>query len=143
MRSAIGVEHARTALFRLPAPGRLLVESAKGPWIVRPDGSKRLLGPYREASWSPHGLFLAATGRDELAAVEPGGRVHWTLARPAVRFPRWTGTRTDTRIAYLTGGRLHLVAGDGTGDREIARAAPVAAAWRPGTRILAYATPIP
>ena len=78
---------------------------------MQPDGSKRLLGPYLEAAWSPHGLFVAVTKPDELAAVEPSGSVHWTLARPDVLRPRWVGTRTDTRIAYFTAGRLHLVAG--------------------------------
>jgi hypothetical protein len=108
---------------------------------VQADGSRRRLGSYREASWSPHGLFVAATRRNELAALDPKGRVRWALSRPSVRFPRWTGTRSDTRIAYLTRSRLHVVAGDGTGDRDIAGAAAVAPAWRPGTRTLAYATP--
>jgi len=143
LRKAIGVEHAQRALFRLPAPGRLLVESAEGPWIVQADGSKRLLGPYRDASWSPHGLFVAATRRDELAALEPGGDVHWTLSRRDVAFPRWTGSRTDTRIAYLTGSRLHVVGGDGRGDVDaggLPAAARVAPAWRPGARrLIAYA----
>jgi hypothetical protein len=65
--------------------------------------------------------------------------VRWTLARRAPRFPAWTGTRTDTRIAYLSGGRLRIVAGDGTGDHAVGPAAPVAPAWRPGPgRVLAY-----
>src|SRR5437762_2067872 len=75
LRKAIGVQHAQPALFRLPAPGRLLVQSVEGPWVVQPDGSKRLLGPYLEAAWSPHGLFVAVTKPDELAAVEPSGSV--------------------------------------------------------------------
>jgi hypothetical protein len=59
-----------------------------------------------------------------------------------VRFPRWAGTHTDTRIAYLSGGTLRVVAGDGTGDRAIGPAAPVAPAWRPGAAFtLAYAGP--
>jgi hypothetical protein len=142
LRKAIGVEHAQPALFGLPAPGRLLVESPQGPWIVQQDGSKRLLGPYREAAWSPHGLFVAVTRSDELAAVEPGGDVHWTLARRDVRFPSWTGTRTDTRIVYLSGSRLHVVGGDGRGDVDaggLPAAARVAPAWRPGpARAVAY-----
>ena len=80
---------------------------------------------------------------NELAALEPDGSVRWKLARPNVRFPRWGGSRTDTRIAYLTGGRLHVVAGDGTGDVDaggLPAAAPVAPAWRPGSRhAVAYA----
>src|SRR5205814_222362 len=51
------------------------------------------------------------------------------------RFPRWTGTLTDTRIAYLAGTRLHVVGGDGRGDVDaggLPAAARVAPAWRPG-----------
>lgn len=138
-RKAVGVEKAQPALFSLPTPGQLLVTSRAGAWIVRADGSKRLLGRYRDATFSPHGLYVAATRANELVALDAKGNVRWTLARPAPRFPAWTGTRTDTRIAYLSGGSLHVVAGDGTGDRTIGRAAPIAPAWRPGpARVLAY-----
>ena len=34
VRRTIGVEHAAPALFRLPAPGRLLVSGAGGTWVV-------------------------------------------------------------------------------------------------------------
>src|SRR6266487_4598474 len=100
LRRAVGIEHARRALFSLPGGGRLLVQSSSGVWVVHADGSKRRLPGYQEASWSPHGLFLAATKRDELAALTDTGDVHWTLARPHVHFASWTGTLTDTRIAY-------------------------------------------
>ena len=59
-------------------------------------------------------------------------------------FPRWAGTHSDTRIAYLSRSGLHVVAGDGTGDRTgcadlVARVAPT---WRPGPdRVLAFAAP--
>jgi hypothetical protein len=135
-----GREHARPALSALPAPGRLLVTSRSGPWVVRADGSKRLLGRYGEATWSPRGLFVAATQGRQLVALEPGGRVHWTLARPSpVHAPRWSPS--GFRIAYLTHGSLRVVAGDGTGDRELAAAvAPAPPAWRPGAgHVLAYA----
>jgi WD40 repeat protein len=147
LRDAVGregVKRTQPALVSLPAPGRLLVGSAKGTWVVQADGSRRLLGSYRDASWSPHGLYVAVTRRDQLLAIEPQGRVHWALARPNVRHPRWTGTRTDTRIAYLSGSRLHLVAGNGTKDVDLCgepAAANVAPAWRPGPgRVLAYVT---
>jgi dipeptidyl aminopeptidase/acylaminoacyl peptidase len=135
-----GREHARPALASLPAAGRLLVVSREGPWVVRSDGSKRLLGRYGDATWSPHGLFVAATQGDQLVALEPGGRVRWTLARPApVSDPRWSPS--GYRIAYRTGPSLRVVAGDGTGDRELARGVAAApAAWRPGpAHVLAYA----
>jgi hypothetical protein len=141
VRESIGIRKAQPALFSLPASGRLLVTSSAGSWVVSRDGSKRLLGPYREASWSPFGHFVVAARANELAALDPQGGVRWTIARPRARFPRWGGSRTDTRIAYLSGGRLRLVAGDGTGDRLLAEAvSPVAPAWRPGSRfVLAYA----
>jgi hypothetical protein len=133
VREIVGVERAQPALVSLPGGGRLLVASDPGIWVVEPNGKKRLLSGYREASWSPFGRFLVATRTTELAALEPDGDVRWTLARRNVGFPRWTGTETDTRIAYLTGSALRVVAGDGRGDRPVA--APVrlvAPAWRPG-----------
>src|SRR5207249_10763758 len=51
----VGVQNAKQELVRLPAPGVLLVQSRRGAWIVRRDGSRRLLGPYRYAAWSPRG----------------------------------------------------------------------------------------
>jgi hypothetical protein len=135
VRKAIGVEHAQPALYRLPA-GRILA----GGWLVDADGSTRHLGDYTETSWSPFGRFVVGAKQNALVALEPNGDVHWTLARARVRFPRWAGTHTDTRIAYLSGNRLHVVAGDGTGDRELgpALAAGVAPAWGAGFT-LAYA----
>jgi hypothetical protein len=142
VREAIGVAEAEPALFSLPARGRLLVVSDSGAWVVHPDGGKRRLGPWREASWSPFGRFVVVARRNELAAVEPDGDVRWKLARRDVRFPRWGGSRTDTRVAYLTGSRLHVVGGNGLGDVDaggLPAAARVAPAWRPGSRhVLAY-----
>ena len=133
IREAVGVEPAQPALFSLPVSGRLLVESSSGPWIVQADGSKRLLGRYREASWSPSGRFVVATRENELFALDPKGNVRWSLGRSDVRFPRWVGSRTDTRIAYLSGTSLRVVAGDGTDDRLLRRnVAAVPPAWLPG-----------
>lgn len=146
VRRSIGIEHAQPALFRLPTGGRVLVAGRSGAWVVAADGSKRRLGDYAQASWSPHGLFVVAASTNELAAVTPAGTVHWTLSRPKIRFPRWGGTRTDTRIAYLTTSRLHVVGGDGTGDVDaggLPAAAPVSPAWQPTTadrHVLAYVT---
>jgi hypothetical protein len=137
-----GAPHARPVLSSLPGDGSLLVDSAHGPWVVRPDGSKRSLGDWSEASWSPHGLFAVATNRHEIAAVEPDGKVRWAIARPGwVGKARWNGP-DGYRIAYLEGGQLRVVDGDGTDDRRIAaRAAWVAPAWKPGPgHVVAYAT---
>ena len=131
VRRSLGVQHAAPALFRLPTSGRVLASGAGGAWIVSGDGSKRLLGPYAQAAWSPHALYVLAAGGDELAAMEPDGTVHWTLARPGVSRVAWGGTRTNTRVAYLSGGRLHVVGGDGKGDLRLGAGAPVRPAWRP------------
>src|SRR5439155_16231097 len=145
VRRTIGVDHAAPALFRLPAPGRLLVSGPGGTWVVSADGSKRRLGDYTEAAWSPHGLFVIATAANQLAAVEPAdGTVHWSIARKRITFPRWGGSRTDTRVAYLSGRRLHIGGGNGVGatsPRGPAAAARIAPAWQPGNRrVLAYVT---
>ena len=135
LRRAVGVERPQAALFSLPAPGRLLVVSDAGAWVVARDGSKRFLGSAADAGWSPTGRFVAVARRDELAALTPDGETRWKLARPGVRLPRWGGTRTDTRIAYFAGAPLELrvVAGDGSPDRLVAsRPRLVAPAWRPG-----------
>jgi len=136
IRKAVGVQHAQTELFSLPSSGRLLVSGRGGTWIVNADGSRRRLGAYREAAWSPHGLFVAATKRNELVALDPKGSIRWTLPRRSPRFPTWTGNRTDTRIAYIAGGQLRIVAGDGTGDHAVGRAAPSRPAWMPGRKVL-------
>jgi hypothetical protein len=132
LREVVGVERADPALFSLPAPGRLLVSSDAGVWVVQEDGSKRLLGDYREASWSPFGRFVVAARENELAALEADGDVRWTLARPGVSSPRWTGTETDTRIAYVDRSGVRVVAGDGTDDRLVVGSARGPLAWRPG-----------
>ena len=136
-----GVERAEPALTSLPGDGSLLVQSAAGPWVVHRDGGKRLLGGYAESTWSPHGLFVAATSRHQLVALEPDGTVRWTIARPGrVRLPSWNGP-DGFRIAYLDGRSLRVVDGDGREDRLLARrVAPLAAAWQPGPEhVLAFA----
>jgi hypothetical protein len=140
VRDALGVRNAAAVLTRLPATGRLLVNSTSGPWIVSPDGAKRHLGAgYTQARWSPHGLFevVVVRGR-ELAAIDPKGNLRWSLARPAVNDARWSGD--GYRIAYRSGSTLRVVAGDGTGDRALARnTAAAAPAWDGATHQLAYA----
>ena len=134
VRDALGAKDAADALFALPAPGRVLVSSDAGLWVVTADGSKRFLGDYRDGAWSPFGRFVAGTRDSELVALEPDGDVRWKLSRPNVRFPIWSGTATNTRIASLAGGRLRVVGGDGRGDVEVRGAGaprPVRPAWRP------------
>jgi hypothetical protein len=141
---ALGEKHAAPALFALPSPGRLLVSGPGGAWTAAADGSVRRLGPWSQATWSPRGLYVAVASGNQLAAVDPHGTVHWRLARPAVSNPRWYSP-SGYRVAYLAGGTLRVVAGDGTGDHLLAAGvAHVAPAWRPGGALgpfeLAYVT---
>jgi hypothetical protein len=134
-----GVPNAEPALSRIPGGGRLAVSSAAGPWVVRPDGSRRLLGAYREASWSPHGLFLAAASGRTLTAVEPDGDPHWSVTAPGqVADPRWSPS--GLRIAYRSGRALRVVHADGSTDAQVdGSVAPLAPAWSPaGLDLLAY-----
>lgn len=128
------VQAPRRSLGEVPGGGRLLVQTEAGASVVKPDGTHHLLRGYREASWSPHGLFLAAARGDRLAAVEPGGQVHWTLRAPGpVADPRWSPS--GELIAYRSAGGLRVVAGDGSEDRPLDESvAPVAPAWDPGGR---------
>jgi hypothetical protein len=99
-----------------------------------------LLGEYDDATWSPRGLYVGASGGRQLSAVDPRGEVRWSLSRPQpIHHPAWS--RGDGfRVAYLAGIQVRVVAGDGTGDRLLApRAEPVTPAWRPGrANVLAY-----
>jgi hypothetical protein len=123
---------ARPSLGALPDHGRLLVVGPTGAWIVQRDGSRRRLGSYDDAAFSPHGLFVAVTRGRMLAAVDPRGAVRWSLTRDArVTHPAWSPD--GFRIAYRSGRRLRVVYGDGARDRVLApRSAAVTPAWRPG-----------
>jgi WD40 repeat protein len=142
VRRAVGVEHAAPALFSLPAPGTLLVQSAEagGTWVVDEDGARREIGNWQSAAWSPHGKFIVVAKQNELVALDPHGAVHWTLARRDVAWPAWEGTNVDTRIAYFAASGLRVVAGDGTSDRLLdAYAAHEPVAWDPARlHTLAY-----
>ncbi|MDP1848237.1 MAG: hypothetical protein Q8K79_10645 [Solirubrobacteraceae bacterium] len=139
----IGERNAQPALVRVPGGGRLLVQGGDGVWVVSGDGAKRRLGAYAGAGWSPNGLFVIAWRSGELTALDPGGQVRWSLARPErVALARWAPV-DGFRIAYLAGGELRVVNGDGTGDRRHGAARRgVAAAWRPDdAHVLAYVDP--
>jgi WD40 repeat protein len=144
VRQVLGTGHPdpKPALVRVPGGGRLLVSSPDGAWAVAADGSRRRLGDYAGVSWSPRGLFAVGWRGGELVAMEPSGRVHWSLARPGrISAARWA-PGDGYRVAYLSGRTLRIVNGDGTGDRPLAAAAPVAPSWRAGSAyVLAYADP--
>ncbi len=101
IRKAVGVQHAQTELFSLPSSGRLLVSGRGGTWIVNADGSRRRLGAYREAAWSPHGLFVAATKRNELVALDPHGQ------RPLDASPPFAALSDLDRQPHGHAHRLH------------------------------------
>jgi hypothetical protein len=144
---------------RLPGGGILLVRAPVGSpsalWIVHANGTPRLLGHYRDGSWSPHARFIVATVGHRLVALDPHtAQVRWSVTAPAaVRSARWSLEATVPpccRVAYLVAGAqrgagsLRIVAGDGSGDRSLAPADPrVAPAWRPGdrNRAVAYVDP--
>ena len=132
------------ALTSLPARGTLLVNSKNGPWIVRFDGSKRLLGAWWEGSWSPNAEFVAVSRQREVAALSPDGTVRWSIGRNGiVRGARWSSevNPNDTRVAYLNGRVLHVVGGNGEGDKELRRRVGASApAWRPDAFELAFST---
>jgi hypothetical protein len=133
VREAVGVQQAEPALFSLPSSGRLLVVSADhgGVWLIHDNGLKRRIGSYTDAEWSPHGLYVIATTPHQLVALDVNDGIRWTLPRRA-SWPRWEGTRVDTRIAYMTPTGLRVVAGDGTGDHVLDRyAQDVPPAWDP------------
>lgn len=136
-----GVHNAEPALTDIPGGGSLLVQSSRGPWVVQADGSRRLLGNYDEATWSPHGLFVATASGRTLSAIEPDGTPHWSVpATGPVSDPRWSPS--GFRIAYLAGHSLRVIQADGTGDRALGPAATVAPTWfPPGAHLLAYVDP--
>jgi WD40-like Beta Propeller Repeat len=122
----------RAHLGPLPA-GRMLVTSAAGAWIVARDGSRRRLGPYSGAAWSPRGLYAVVWSGAVVRAVAPDGRIAWTLRTPGrVASAAWSPD--GFRVAYRRGLGLGLVAGDGTAPQVLAsRVAPAGPAWRPGS----------
>jgi len=114
---------------------------------VEPDGSRRLLGDYETASWSPHGLFVVAAKGRTLSALEPDGTPRWSITSPnrvgfpgrRVAAPTWSPS--GERIAYLSGFDLRVIAGDGTEDRLLAGS--IDAGTPPDARISpAYVPPV-
>lgn len=122
---------APQTLAGLPGGGALVIDSSSGAWIVDRDRGRHRLGSYVAAQLSPHGRFVLAWRGSELQALTPRGEPQWAVAAPApVKLARWS---TDGyRVAYVTGSSLRVVAGDGSGDRDLVDAvASVAPAWQP------------
>jgi hypothetical protein len=143
VRSAVGLRSqsptgGAPVADRPPSGGRLLVSSGGTTWIVEASGKRRRLGEWDGASWSPHGRFVVAWRGRRLAALDPHGRVRWSLVAPRpVQGAAWSPS--GFRVAYRSGGSLRVVAGDGTGDRDLRRASFSPMAWRPGqAHVLAH-----
>lgn len=128
-----GIERAETRLGSLPVGGSLLVESRDGVWTVSEDGSRRRLGDYGMATWSPNALFVGVSKGPELAAITPLGETRWVRPVSArVTAFDWS-TDDGDRIAYLVGGTdLHVMAADNSSsellDGDVSGFPP---AWRP------------
>ncbi|MFL5833640.1 MAG: TolB family protein [Solirubrobacterales bacterium] len=141
-----GAPPPEPTLSRVPGGGSLLVQTGEGPVVVEPDGTRRLLGDYETASWSPHGLFVVAAKGRTLSALEPDGTPRWSLtAARRVGFPgglmaapSWSPS--GERIAYRSGFDLRVVAGDGTEDRLLARS--IAAGTPPGAAVAPAFSPV-
>jgi hypothetical protein len=132
---------SRAPALSLPTPGKLLLSNSRGTWVVSAHGSVRRLGAWTQASWSPLGKYLAVGSSGALAAIDPAGRLAWSVSERTVSDPRWYSP-SGYRVAYRSGGDLREIAGDGRGDHLLATAvAPIAPAWRPGHDFqVAYAT---
>jgi Tol biopolymer transport system component len=123
----------------LPGGGRLLTAGRDGLFVRSAHGPRRIFGDVGEAAWSPRGLFVIATRGIELIAVSPQGARRWSLHHDApIRHPRWAPS--GYQIAYLSGGAVYLVDGDGSDDAPLGAADGAAPAWRPvrGGSQLAY-----
>ena len=86
VRDVLGVERAarrgRTSA-RCPAAGACSRRRAGARGSCRRTGTRRRLGAYAGAAWSPRGRFVVAWRRGTLAALEPDGGVRWSLTRPS------------------------------------------------------------
>jgi dipeptidyl aminopeptidase/acylaminoacyl peptidase len=122
----------RSTLDSLPANGRLLVMADSGAWVVRDDGSTRRLGAFRDATWSPGGLFVAGARGRELVAIDPDGEgERWTRPAPGpVSLPRWSPD--GYRIAYRSGSDQYVAIGDNEDSWRLWRGVGAAPpAWKP------------
>lgn len=125
----------------LPGGGRLLVAGVGGVFAVGAGRApQRFFGDVDQATWSAHGRFVAVTRGIELIAISTKGNRRWSLhQRSRILDPAWD-PHDGYRIAYRNAGMLHVVNGDGTGDRVVGPAWPVAPVFRPNAdHEIAYA----
>jgi hypothetical protein len=124
-------DSAAPAFAGLPEGGSALAISGSGAYAVHSEGWRRL-GSFSDAGWSPHGLHVVGVDGHRVVAVDPAGTQKWSVARPGrVHHPAWS-TGNGFLVAYLEGGVLRTVGGNGASDRPLRRqVAPVTPAWRP------------
>jgi Tol biopolymer transport system component len=133
----------------LPSPDgtRILFGSDRqghaGLWVMgAAGGPPRLLGTGERPAWAPDGRRVAfEDGRGQIAVLEVESGALRTLVRGSL--PAWSPD--GARIAFVGVGRgpeLHVVSGDGEGERRLAPGAVLSGvivrppAWSPdGTRI--------
>jgi hypothetical protein len=132
------------AFAALPRGGSVLTLSRTGAYAIHADGSTQRLGSFSEAGWSPRGLHVVGAQGRRLVAVDPLGTPKWTLTRPRrVHDPAWS-SGLGYEVAYLEGGALRAISGNGdpTTNRLLRRdVAAVTPAWRPRSdRVLTYAS---
>jgi hypothetical protein len=132
-RQAIGAttRPARpVALSGLP-PGELLLSTDGGQWLVTGGGARWHVASFAGAALSPHGLYVLGWRGSVAEVVNPHGAPQWWLRAPApVSLARWSAD--GYRVAYVAGNSLRIVAGDGSGDRDLVDGvSSVAPAWRP------------
>ena len=73
----------------------------------------------------------ASPDGSELRAIDPAGNFRWSIEAGApVKAIDWSSDE-GFRVAYLAGGELRVVTGDGVTDRAVAPAADVPPAWQP------------
>ena len=135
VQTAVGgsgtVTQERPALTHVPSGGRLLVGTAAGQWLVAEDGSRRFLGDFQNATWSPGGLYVGVSDGSNLTALSPDGTSQWSVPAPGqVEDPAWAPG--CCRVAYRSHGGLWVVDGSGNFNHRLApNVAAVAPSWRP------------
>ena len=150
LRDGGSPRQARTSFAPVVLDQGVVLALGKGvAYAVSARGRVRALGPATGGDLSPHGTNAALASGAALVAVHVAdGQVRWRVPAPGpVTLPRWSVERTVPpccRVAYLAGGALFVVGGDGRGVRRVAEhALAVAPAWRPrgAAHELAYAAP--
>jgi hypothetical protein len=139
-RSPAAASRAAAAL-TLP---RGTVLAVGGGWatLVERGGRTARLGRAQEATFSAFGRYVALADGRTLTVMATDGRRVWSRTEPArVRSVRWSPD--GLRIAYVTGGAVRVVDGNGEAARTVGPAAAAPIAWRPGPEAVLAFVPEP